>query len=330
MELYLSIPSAETYEKHYALLSELNSGNQKPVKGVYITEDQLTDNLESVFGTNGNRSILLGSRIFCETFANVKKAQKYRKLDFITCNSEYNDKPSPYSPIKQAENVISRCLSFKESAVEYGIMAEISCLVDFSIYNASGINTKINFAFREFWCKILNEVARDKLLPKMIMVEPIEFGPFFEIAGTWELPKAAKGWWRRTHPYSYEEGAFIERVDELPKDHSSVKCTPTCEVCKTSSDCCLGTCEEDSLMNSTFVCRFNITICESRSSIVRAQNLQMTTRKKLDLKRSVETAVTSYTSSASLHIALISVVTGSCIFLILIVIYFHVSLTEKS
>jgi len=181
-------------------------------------------------------------------------------------------------------------------------------------------------AYREFWCKIVGEASRDKNLPKIIMWTAIEY-PFS--LSEWDSlpnsPRISSGWWRRTHPTSYKQEAFVERVDEVFNSNWSFNCKRLCSICEKSSDCCIGTCISDGVLNSTFVCRLNSTLCEPHSPSLRSQK-----QEKSDVScnrtsnSSTQMEDSSISASATLQLVLAFTISGFFV-VVCLLIYYYVS-----
>jgi len=289
LDLYLSVPeevkntytvneAKNIYLNYYRLLKKTVLEQNQPVKGVYVAalveQKELSEIIDSVFGKKGARNILVGRIINCGENLAIEDVEYLKNLDFIACLLGANLK---YPKEVTAEYTIDLCLKLQAKAKSLGLSSEMFCMITSSYYG--GINAVESLlANRKFWCQIVSEVSRDRNLPKIVMYTAIE--PQFSLSEWDTLPNRSKSefsWWRRTHPSSYKIEAFVERFGEVFNSNSSLNCKRLCSRCEKSSDCCIGSCVSD-IFNFTRVCRYNSTVCEHHSPILRSQY-----RKKSDL-----------------------------------------------
>jgi len=246
-DLYLTIPEKvkdwynvnETktiYMEYFIALNKTISDQHKPVKGVYV--QQLTDIddhfeiIELVFGKKGKRNILVGQSVNCDLDLTTKTVKYLEKADFITCAPGANPQ---YHPDVAAQFLIKLCEDYDAKARSLALTSQIMCVISYEVVAGEMNAVESVLDYRSFWCKIVGEVSRNKNLPKIIMLTALE--PPIPLSEWASLPKSSQeslGWWRRTHPTSYKQEAFVERVGEVLNSKSSVICKRLCSICRES------------------------------------------------------------------------------------------------
>jgi len=338
-ELYLSIPAKvkdsyteieakNIYQEYYTSLNKTVSEQQKPVKGLYVKP--LTKSFEKhfeiinlVFGKKGARNILIGGIFICKQFLEPASIKYLEPLDFISCIVTPR---LQYPPDVAAQHSINLCQEYEAKARRLGLTSPITCSILYEIAPGEMNAVESILAYSKFWCTIVGEASRDKNLPKIIMDTVIE--PPLTISQWDTLPNTSNrivGWWRRTHPTSLKQGAFVERVEEVSTSKVSFYCKRLCSICEKSSDCCIGTCTSDSVLNSSLVCRFNSTICEPHSSSLdfkKVENFKASQSPPLNSPSAME--VPNYVTSTSLQYVL-ACTTFGCIVVICLLVFYYVS-----
>jgi len=283
--------------------------------------DEHTEIFDFVFGRKGERNILVGNQIDCTKYLYTNYVKSLEKLDFITCHLEAN---LQYPPDVAAEYLINLCQEHKKRARSLGLTSQIMCSIEREVSSGEMNAVESVLAYKEFWCKIAGEASRDKNLPKIQMWTAIE--PPISLS-VWDSLLNSSiislGWWRRTHPTSYKQEAFAERVDEVFNSNCSFNCKRLCSICEKSSDCCIGTCISDGVLNSTFVCRLNSTICEPHSSSLRFRKKSNLLRNRASDSKSIP-KVPINSSSTTLLYALAFTISGFIV-VICLLIYYYVS-----
>jgi len=337
-DLYLTIPEkvkdSYTFKEieaicmeYYSALIKTMSEQHKPIKGVYVQQltgiDDHFEIIELVFGKKGKRNILVGQSVNCDRDLTTETVNYLEKADFIACAPATN---LQFPPDFAAEYLINLCQDYEVKARSLALTSQIMCVISYEVAAGEINAVESVLDYRNFWCKIVGEAIRNNNLPKIIMLTALE--PAFSLFKWDTLHSSSQnslGWWRRTHPTSYKQEAFVERVDEVFNTKSSMNCKRLCSICEKSSDCCIGTCVSNSVVSSSLVCRFNSTICEPHLSSLRSQNPE-----KFDLSRihtskdPSEMEVANNSASTTLQYSL-SFTVAILIVVICLLIYYYVS-----
>jgi len=243
---------------------------------------------ETVFGLKDNSKFPIGELFDtgCLEAFSIPESEDYldyiRRLDFLAC--PIHILPFVSDPEKRADLVVQKCVEIQETANSFHINATIRCIYEYT-YTDPVINRAANVKdvgmFQKFWCKLVHTVV-GKQYPKFIMRSAFDFNGYFdELWAIRKIPQynSHSGWWRRTHSLSYDEGAFVEKVEEFHGGNAFPNCSKLCDVCKNTQDCCLGTCHFDADTNlrgykaDRLICRKADTLCDDPPVTTAPENI---------------------------------------------------------
>jgi len=262
-------------EMHYNLthkiLSDNNSNGKTNFLGIYLSDDfkSYEDRLETavkVFGSKEASIFPIGYLIIgnCSAKASDKRAREFFQiLNFITC---FTVPPWVSSPEETADKFLLTCKDVKRSLELMNITAELMFQVGFPsegfvFIPALPIIQPSLSNFQRFWCRIWKLVKNKNMNKSSTLQFKIIFNSAFDMELNFPQQSVPyhTGWWRRLSRSSFEPGAFVEKVDELPENNRT--CEKLCTPCKIKlQDCCLGRCEPYNSSTSG-MCRLQSSIC---------------------------------------------------------------------